>query len=135
MVYMYVLKCFWADAALIAYRLINMVLSFVLNNKTSFSVLYPEKQLFDLPQKVFEYTCFVQILEKRHHKLDPRANQCVFLEYFLGTKRISMLKFRQQKKNVICADVTFFENIPYFHPIWVPLQLIRRSLMLLFLYR
>ena len=87
MVYMYVLKCFWADAALIAYRLINMVLSFVLNNKTSFSVLYPEKQLFDLPQKVFEYTCFVQILEKRHHKLDPRANQCVFLEYFFGHKK------------------------------------------------
>ena len=135
MVHMYVLKYFWADAVLTAYRLINMLLSFGLNDKTSFSVLYPEKQLFDLPQKIFGYTCFIQILEKRHHKLDPRAIQCIFSRIFLDTKRISMLKFRQQKKNVICADVTFFENIPYFHPIWVPLQLIRRSLMLLFLYR
>ena len=81
MVHMHVHKCFWAEAILTACHLSNRVLSFILDGKTPFSVLYLEKQLFDLPSKVFGCACFVQILEKRPDKLDPPAIQCVFLGY------------------------------------------------------
>jgi len=48
-----------------ASHLINRVSYSILDNKTPFSVLYLEKQPFDLPSKHFLCACFVQILEKR----------------------------------------------------------------------
>ena len=55
---------FWADAVLTACHLINRVPASILDNKTSFLVLYLDKYLFELPPKIFWWVCFIQILEK-----------------------------------------------------------------------
>ena len=86
MVHLHFLKYFWADAILTACHLINMVSFSVLNEKILFLVLYLEKRLFDLPQKDYRGVYFVQILEKKHDKLGPRAVCCVS-RIFSDTKR------------------------------------------------
>jgi len=43
MVHMHVPEYFWADKVLSACHLINRVSSFILDDKTPFSVLYPKK--------------------------------------------------------------------------------------------
>ena len=58
MIHMHILKCFWADVILIACHLINRVSFSVLNDKTSFLVLYRDKQLFELPPKIFGFVLF-----------------------------------------------------------------------------
>jgi len=58
-------QVFWADAVLTVCHLINRVSSSILDGKIPFSLFYPEKQLFDLPLKVFGCACFIKILKKK----------------------------------------------------------------------
>jgi len=63
------------------YHLIKRMPSFVLNSKIHFSTLYPNKSVFSMTSRVFDYTCFVQDLSPRLDKLSPRCIKYVFIGY------------------------------------------------------
>ena len=69
--HMHVPKHFWGDAVLTACRLINRMPSVFLNNKSSFSLLYPERAPFSLTPHVFGYVAFVHVLDPSRDKLLP----------------------------------------------------------------
>ena len=54
--------------------------------------------------------CFVQILGKEHDKLNSRAVQYVFLGYSQSQRRLML----ESVEVLICANVAFLENTPYF---------------------
>jgi hypothetical protein len=73
-------KHFWGDAVLIACHLINRMPSAVLNHRSPFSLLYPDRTPFPLT-RVFGCVAFVHVLDSRQDKLSPWAHKCVFLGY------------------------------------------------------
>ncbi|RVW95790.1 Retrovirus-related Pol polyprotein from transposon RE2 [Vitis vinifera] len=77
---------FWGDAILTACYLINRMPSSVLHDQIPHSLLFPDQPLYFLPPRVFGCTCF-------------KGYRC----YSLETHRY-----------FISADVTFFEDSPFF---------------------
>ncbi|PON63094.1 hypothetical protein PanWU01x14_133660, partial [Parasponia andersonii] len=71
------------------------------------------KLISDLPLKFFGCTVFVHIPQHFRSKLDPRAEQCVFIGYAPNKKSYKCLNPKAQKTNV-SMDVSFFENQSYF---------------------
>jgi transposase InsO family protein len=69
--HMHVPKHFWGDAVLTACRLINCTPFVFLNNKSSFSLLYPKHAPFLLTPRVFGYVAFVNVLNPSRDKLSP----------------------------------------------------------------
>ncbi|RVW87781.1 Retrovirus-related Pol polyprotein from transposon RE1 [Vitis vinifera] len=79
---------FWGDAVLTACYLINRMPSSVLHDQIPHSLLFPDQPLYFLPPRVFGCTCFT-------------------------SEGLSLL-FPETHRYFISADVTFFEESPFF---------------------
>uniref|UniRef100_A0A2N9J8P7 Integrase catalytic domain-containing protein n=1 Tax=Fagus sylvatica TaxID=28930 RepID=A0A2N9J8P7_FAGSY len=115
MLQMNVPKLFWADAVLTAAYLLNRMPSRILKGKSPFEMFFPGKNPFSVPPRVFGCVSFVHNHSPNRDKLDPRAHKCIFLGYSRTQKgyRCYSPSFR---KHFVSADVTFFEDIPYYSP-------------------
>ncbi|RVW65371.1 Retrovirus-related Pol polyprotein from transposon RE2 [Vitis vinifera] len=104
---------FWGDAVLTACYLINRMPSSVLHDQIPHSLLFPDQPLYFLPPRVFGCTCFVHILTPGQDKLSAKAMKCLFFGYSRLQKgyRCYSLETHQY---FISADVTFFEDSPFF---------------------
>ena len=71
----------WGDAILAACYLINRMPSFVIHDKISHSIIFPNQPLFCLPPRVFGCVYFVHILTPGQDKLSAKATKCVFHDY------------------------------------------------------
>ncbi|RVW41742.1 hypothetical protein CK203_082062 [Vitis vinifera] len=87
--------------------------SSVLHDQIPHSLLFPDQPLYFLPPRVFGCTCFVHILTPGQDKLSAKAMKCLFLGYSRLQKgyRCYSLETHQY---FISADVTFFEDSPFF---------------------
>uniref|UniRef100_A0A2N9HYG2 Integrase catalytic domain-containing protein n=1 Tax=Fagus sylvatica TaxID=28930 RepID=A0A2N9HYG2_FAGSY len=90
MLQMNVPKLFRADAVLFAAYLLNRMSSRILKGKSP----------FEIPNR---------------DKLDPRAHKCIFLGYSHTQKGYRCYN-PSLRKHFVSADVTFFEDIPYYSP-------------------
>jgi uncharacterized membrane protein YgcG len=115
MLQMHVPKLFWADAVLTATYLLNRMPSRVLKGKSPFEILFADKSPFSVPLKVFGCVSFVHNLNPSRDKLDPRAHKCIFLGYSRTQKGYRCYNPSLQKY-FVSADVTFFEDVPYYSP-------------------
>nr|CAN78715.1 hypothetical protein VITISV_030863 [Vitis vinifera] len=104
---------FWEDAVLTACYLINRMPSSVLHNQIPHSLLFPDQPLYFLPPRVFGCTCFVHILTPRQDKLSAKAMKCLFLGYSRLQKGYRCYSL-ETHRYFISADVTFFEDSPFF---------------------
>ena len=106
-------KPFWGETVLIATYLINRMPSRVLNFKTPLDTSknsYPLSKLFcSLSPKVFGCVTFVHIHNQNQGKLDPRALRCVFLNFLLPKKVISVTIL--QLENFLCQWTLHFFRI------------------------
>jgi len=105
----------WGEEILTACFLINRIPSSSINNKVPHSILFLKEPLFHIHPRVFGSTCFVHDLSPGLDKLSPRAIKCVFLGYSSlqkGHRCYSLVNNRYY----VSADVTFFEEKPYFLP-------------------
>ena len=87
--------------------------SFVLHNQITHSLLFPDQPLYFLPPRVFCCTCFVHILTPGHDKLSARATKCIFLGYSRLQKGYRCYS-SETHRYFLSADVTFFEDSPFF---------------------
>jgi hypothetical protein len=115
MLQMHVPKPFWADVVLTATYLLNRMPSRVLKGKSPFEILFADKSPFSVPLKVFGCVSFVHNLNPSRDKLDPRAHKCIFLGYSRTQKGYRCYSPSLQK-HFVSADVTFFEDVPYYSP-------------------
>ena len=104
---------FWGDVVLTTCYLINRMPSFVLHDQIPHSLLFPDQPLYFLPPRVFGCTCFVHILTPRQDKLSAKATKCIFLGYSRLQKGYHCYS-PQTHRYFISADVTFFEDSPFF---------------------
>jgi hypothetical protein len=115
MLQMNVPKLFWADAVLTAAYLLNRMPSRILKGKSPFEMFFPGKNLFSVPPRVFGFVSFVHNHSPNRDKLDPRAHKCIFLGYSRTQKGYRCYS-PSLRKHFVNADVTFFEDIPYYSP-------------------
>ena len=104
---------FWGDAVLTACYLINRMPSSVLHAQIPHSLLFPGQPLYFLPPRVFGCTCFVHILTPGQDKLSAKATKCIFLSYSRLQKGYRCYS-PQTHRYFLSADVTFFEDSPFF---------------------
>ncbi|RVW44081.1 Retrovirus-related Pol polyprotein from transposon TNT 1-94 [Vitis vinifera] len=104
---------FWGDAILTACYLINRMPSSVLHDQIPHSLLFPDQPLYFLPPRVFGCTCFVHILTPEQDKLSAKAMKCLFLGYSRLQKGYRCYSL-ETHRYFISADVTFFEDSPFF---------------------
>ena len=105
---------FWADAALTAGYLINRMPSSILNNKVPHFLLFPKEPLYKIPLRIFGSICFVHDLSLGLDKLSTCAIKCIFLGYSRVQKGYRCYS-PSTHRFYISADVTFFEDTPYFN--------------------
>ena len=112
LIHIKVSKYFWSDGVLIACYLINRMPS-ILGGQIMYYLLYPHKELFNLPLKIFGCIYFAHDNRSDRTKLDPKALKCVFLGY---SKTHKGYKYYCSGLNKLmtCADVTLFESKYYF---------------------
>jgi transposase InsO family protein len=115
MLQMNVPKLFWADAVLTAAYLLNRMPSRILKGKSPFEMFFPGKNPFSVPPRVFGCVSFVHNHSPNRDKLDPRAHKCIFLGYSRTQKGYRCYS-PSLRKHFVSADVTFFEDIPYYSP-------------------
>ncbi|RVW29987.1 Retrovirus-related Pol polyprotein from transposon TNT 1-94 [Vitis vinifera] len=101
------------DAVLTACYLINRMPSSVLHDQIPHSLLFPDQPLYFLPPRVFGCTCFVHILTPGQDKLSAKAMKCLFLGYSRLQKGYRCYSL-ETHRYFISADVTFFEDSPFF---------------------
>ncbi|RVW33465.1 Retrovirus-related Pol polyprotein from transposon RE2 [Vitis vinifera] len=104
---------FWGDAVLTACYLINHMPSSVLHDQIPHSFLFPDQPLYFLSPRVFGCTCFVHILTPGQDKLSAKAMKCLFLGYSRLQKGYRCYSL-ETHRYFISADVTFFEDSPFF---------------------
>ncbi|RVW72247.1 Retrovirus-related Pol polyprotein from transposon TNT 1-94 [Vitis vinifera] len=104
---------FWGDAILTACYLINRMPSSVLHDQIPHSLLFPDQPPYFLPPRVFGCTCFVHILTPGQDKLSVKAMKCLFLGYSRLQKGYRCYSL-ETHRYFISADVTFFEDSPFF---------------------
>ncbi|RVW93434.1 Retrovirus-related Pol polyprotein from transposon TNT 1-94 [Vitis vinifera] len=104
---------FWGDAVLTACYLINRMPSSVLHDQIPHSLLFPDQPFYFLPPRVFGCTCFVHILTPGQDKLSAKAMKCLFLGYSRLQKGYRCYSL-ETHRYFISADVTFFEDSPFF---------------------
>ncbi|RVW56421.1 Retrovirus-related Pol polyprotein from transposon TNT 1-94 [Vitis vinifera] len=104
---------FWGDAVLTVCYLINRMPSSVLHDQIPHSLLFPDQPLYFLPPRVFGCTCFVHILTPGQDKLSAKAMKCLFLGYSRLQKGYRCYSL-ETHRYFISADVTFFEDSPFF---------------------
>ncbi|XP_050914846.1 protein SHORTAGE IN CHIASMATA 1 isoform X4 [Lathyrus oleraceus] len=117
---------FWGDVVLTACYLINRMLSSVLNNKISHSIIFPNFPLHPIPPRVFGSTCFVRNLSPGLDKLSAQSLKCVFLGYHRSQKGYRCYSHTLQRY-LVSTDVTFFESVPYFESSHVTPEPIQES--------
>ena len=103
---------FWGDAVLTACYLIHRMPSSVLHAQIPHSLLFPNQPLYFLP-RVFGCACFVHILTPGQDKLSAKATKCIFLGYSQLQKGYRCYS-PQTHRYFLSADVTFFEDSPFF---------------------
>jgi hypothetical protein len=108
-------KLFWTDAVLTATYLLNRMASRILKGKSPFEMFFPGKNPFSVPPRVFGCVSFVHNHSPNRDKLDPRAHKCIFLGYSRTQKGYRCYS-PSLRKHFVSADVTFFEDIPYYSP-------------------
>ncbi|RVW69943.1 Retrovirus-related Pol polyprotein from transposon TNT 1-94 [Vitis vinifera] len=74
---------------------------------------FPYQPLYFLPPRVFGCTCFVHILTPGQDKLSAKAMKCLFLGYSRLQKGYRCYSL-ETHRYFISADVTFFEDSPFF---------------------
>ncbi|RVX02576.1 Retrovirus-related Pol polyprotein from transposon TNT 1-94 [Vitis vinifera] len=104
---------FWGDAVLNVCYLINRMSSSVLHDQIPHFLLFSDQPLYFLPPRVFGCTCFVHILIPRQDKLSAKAMKCLFLGYSKLQKGYHCYSLKTHRY-FISADVTFFEDLPFF---------------------
>ena len=67
------------------------------------------------PPKVFGCVSFVHNLSSSRDKLYPHAHKCIFLSYSCTQKGYWCYN-PSLRKHFVSADVTFFEDVPYYTP-------------------
>ncbi|RVW72973.1 Retrovirus-related Pol polyprotein from transposon RE1 [Vitis vinifera] len=72
-----------------------------------------DQPLYFLPPRVFGCTCFVHILTPGQDKLSAKAMKCLFLGYSRLQKGYRCYSL-ETHRYFISADVTFFEDSPFF---------------------
>ncbi|RVW31825.1 Retrovirus-related Pol polyprotein from transposon RE1 [Vitis vinifera] len=90
--------------------------SSVLHDQIPHSLLFPDQPLYFLPPRVFGCTCFVHILTPGQDKLSAKAMKCLFLGYSRLQKGYRCYSL-ETHRYFISADVTFFEDSPFFSPL------------------
>ncbi|RVX17820.1 Retrovirus-related Pol polyprotein from transposon RE1 [Vitis vinifera] len=104
---------FWGGRCSYACYLINRMPSSVLHDQIPHSLLFPDQPLYFLPPRVFGCTCFVHILTPGQDKLSAKAMKCLFLGYSRLQKGYRCYSL-ETHRYFISADVTFFEDSPFF---------------------
>ena len=89
--------------------------SFVLHDQIPHSLFFPDQPLYFLPPRVFGCTCFVHIFTPGQDKLSAKATKCIFLGYSRLQKGYRCYS-SQTHRYFLSADVTFFEDSPFFSP-------------------
>ena len=87
--------------------------SSVLHDQIPHSLIFLNQPLYFLPPRVFGCTCFVHILTLGQDKLSAKATKCIFLGYSRLQKGYRYYS-PQTYRNFLFADVTFFEDSPFF---------------------
>ncbi|RVW74354.1 Retrovirus-related Pol polyprotein from transposon RE1 [Vitis vinifera] len=87
--------------------------SSVLHDQIPHSLLFPDQPLYFLPPRVFGCTCFIHILTPEQDKLSAKAMKCLFLGYSRLQKGYRCYSL-ETHRYFISADVTFFEDSPFF---------------------
>ncbi|KAL6316959.1 hypothetical protein AAG906_024497 [Vitis piasezkii] len=93
-------------------HLVETARTLLLHSHIPHSLLFPDQPLYFLPPRVFGCTCFVHILTPGQDKLSAKAMKCLFLGYS-GLEGLLLL-FLETHRYFISADVTFFEDSPFF---------------------
>jgi len=91
------------------------MLSSSTENKIPHSILFFKELLFHVDPRIFGCTYFVHNLSPGLDKLVARAIKCVFLGYSKLQKGYRCYS-PVHNRYYITADVTFFEEKPYFAP-------------------
>ena len=91
------------------------MLSSSTENKIPHSILFFKEPLFHVDPRIFGCTYFVHNLSPGLDKLVARAIKCVFLGYSKLQKGYRCYS-PVHNRYYITADVTFFEEKPYFAP-------------------
>ena len=106
-------KKYWSYAVLHAVYLINKIPTKILNNKSSYEVLYGEVP--DLSNfKVFGCLSYASTLPVNRHKFDSRAKKCAFLGYKSGIKGFVLVDVHTYEI-VVSRNVKFFDLEFPFH--------------------
>uniref|UniRef100_A0A2N9I8J9 Uncharacterized protein n=1 Tax=Fagus sylvatica TaxID=28930 RepID=A0A2N9I8J9_FAGSY len=106
----------WAPlVVLTAAYLLNRMPSRILKGKSPFEMFFPRKNSFSIPPRVFGCVSFVHNHTPNRDKLDPCAHKCIFLGYSRTQKGYRCYS-PSLRKHFVSADVTFFEDIPYYSP-------------------
>ena len=87
--------------------------SSVLHDQIPHSLLFSNQPLYFLLPRVFGCTCFVHILTPGQDKLSAKATKCIFLGYSRLQKGYRYYS-PQTQRHFLSADVTFFEDSPFF---------------------
>ncbi|RVW58902.1 Retrovirus-related Pol polyprotein from transposon RE2 [Vitis vinifera] len=92
---------------------LNTRIDILLRQLIPHSLLFPDQPLYFLPPRVFGCTCFVHILTPAQDKLSAKAMKCLFLGYSRLQKGYRCYSL-ETHRYFISADVTFFEDSPFF---------------------
>ncbi|RVW13831.1 Retrovirus-related Pol polyprotein from transposon RE1 [Vitis vinifera] len=94
-------------------HLVETTRTLLLHSHIPHSLLFPDQPLYFLPPRVFGCTCFVHILTPGQDKLSAKAMKCLFLGYSRLQKGYRCYSL-ETHRYFISADVTFFEDSPFF---------------------
>ncbi|RVW24045.1 Retrovirus-related Pol polyprotein from transposon RE1 [Vitis vinifera] len=94
-------------------HLVETARTLLLHSHIPHSLLFPDQPLYFLPPRVFGCTCFVHILTPGQDKLSAKAMKCLFLGYSKLQKGYRCYSL-ETHRYFISADVTFFEDSPFF---------------------
>ncbi|RVW60070.1 Retrovirus-related Pol polyprotein from transposon RE2 [Vitis vinifera] len=94
-------------------HLVETARTILLHSNIPHSLLFPDQPLYFLPPRVFGCTCFVHILTPGQDKLSAKAMKCLFLGYSRLQKGYRCYSL-ETHRYFISADVTFFEDSPFF---------------------
>ena len=118
---MYVPHYLWSDDVMASTYLHNQLPSSPLEGAIPLTRIFPNASLFPLPPRVFGCTAFVQDYTSSLSKLAPRALKGVFVGYS-RTQKGYHVYFPNMRCYITSADVTFYEDVPYFSSSTAPLK-------------
>jgi len=106
-------KHFWPYVVLHVVHLINRIPTKILNNKSSYEILYNEAPNLNT-LKVFGCLSYASTLSVNKHKFDSRAKKCAFLGYQSGTKGFILVDVHTSEI-LVSRNVKFFDLEFPFH--------------------